>query len=154
MAFPLAQAKLRRFLTFIRQANGDRAVAQELQRYLQEQLAERPVSLKAIIEELEREFSRLRHQLEEYNSDFQALQQMETHPDLFSTAERDELRALLGLYGMETNKRLPPANAKIRYIAQRQQFWRQIEQMDRRDVRREVAERAVYRYGVILNELG
>jgi hypothetical protein len=118
-----------------------------------QRLAESRAPLKAIIEQLEREFSRLNHQLEEYNADFQALQQIEKHADLFSAAERNELRALLGLYGIETNKRLPPANAEGGDIAQRQQLWRQIEQMARSNIRREVAERAVYRYGVILNEL-
>ena len=71
----------------------------------------------------------------------------------FSPAELDELRALLGLYGLELDKRLPPSRIAVAYVEQRQQYWSEIGARDRDPVRVLVAERAVSRYGHILDEL-
>jgi hypothetical protein len=44
----------------------------------------------------------------EYNEDFEVLQELEGSNGEFSAAELAELRPLLGLYGGEVEKRLPP----------------------------------------------
>ncbi len=46
--------------------------------------------------------------LPKYNQDFEVLQKLEESNLDFSVVEINELRALLGLYGGETEKRLPP----------------------------------------------
>jgi hypothetical protein len=81
-----------------------------------------------------------------------ALLQLEDHDDLFEEAELQELRPLLGLYGMETDRRLPAGKLSTEYAKQRQGYWLE-RQYDRRVVRQVVAARAVARYGFILNEM-
>jgi len=146
------KARLEHFLTFIRQADGDPATARELEAFIQARFVER-AGVEEVVQELERAFARIFHDLEEYNSDFEALQQMEDHADLFSSSQQDELRALLGLYGMEVEKRLTADRVSVAYVEERQQTWGQLSQRGRSPVLRDVAQRAVDRYGLILNEL-
>jgi hypothetical protein len=91
--------------------------------------------------------------LEEHNADFDALQRLEADDERFSRPELEELRALFGLYGLETARRLPGHEQDVAHIAARQQVWRQVRVQDRSPVRTEVADRAVARYGLILAEL-
>ena len=62
--------------------------------------AARAEKLELTVKDLDRKFGYLYHQMEEYNSDFEALEKLNECTGLFSTAELDELRPLLGLYGM------------------------------------------------------
>jgi hypothetical protein len=54
---------------------------------------------------------------------------------------------------MEMNKRLPPSRISVTYVEERQQYWSQVSTVERNPVRCLVADRAVTRYGLILNEL-
>lgn len=148
------QARLERFRRFIQQARGAPAVAQELLAFLDRQFPRRAGALEAAFRSLDREFGRIRNELEEHNADFEALQVMERHVSLFADAEHDELRALFGLYGLENVSRLPATHVSdVPYIEQRQQHWQQLTLWDRSLERRRVAERAVLRYGLILSKL-
>jgi hypothetical protein len=144
--------RLERFLTFIQQADGDPSTARELEMFIKARLTEHG-GVEEVVQELERAFARVYHDLEEYNADFEALQEMEDHADLFSSTQQDELRALLGLYGMEIDKRLPADRVVVEDVEARQQVWGQLSQRGRSPVQRGVAQRAVDRYGLILNEL-
>lgn len=81
-------------------------------------------------------------------------QGLERHAGLFDPTEEAELRQLVGQYGLELGSRLqvPPAGA-IGHVEARQQHWRKLSLYDRDAGRREVAERAVARLGLILDEL-
>jgi hypothetical protein len=147
-------ARRERLLAFVRAAGGDPAVACELQAFVEEQLAQRP-DAEAIVKEVERSCARIFHELEEFNADAEALHRLEecTRQPTFAPAELDELRALLGLYGLDLEKRLPPNRLDVAYVEQRQQHWSEISDWDRDPLRAQVAERAVSRYGHILDEL-
>lgn len=142
-----------RFLAFIRQAKGDPTTAKELEyfveRQIQPQLANR---LMAVYQDLKYKSDTLYHDLEEHNADFEALSLIERHHELFMPLEQSELRPLLGLYGIDSDRRLP-ANVSIEYIAERQQHWAEVKILERNPVRRHVADRAEARYSLILNEM-
>lgn len=61
--------------------------------------------------------------LTKYNQDFEVLQKLEESNLDFSVVEINELRALLGLYGGETEKRLPPGYMRVEYVGQQQLYW-------------------------------
>ncbi|MHB1424893.1 MAG: hypothetical protein ACYC3I_17110 [Gemmataceae bacterium] len=63
------------------------------------------------------------------------------------------MKSLLGLYGLEIDKRLPPGKVSLDYAAQRQQHWIDQRQRRRESARRRIAERAEARYGWLLHEL-
>ena len=74
--------------------------------------------------------------------------------DDFSAAELAELRPLLGLYGGEVAKRLPPGAANAEYAGWRQMYWGQRRAEAAYDtVEYAVALRAYTRYGLILDEI-
>jgi hypothetical protein len=151
----LADAAQRdRFLAFVRASGGDPGVARDLQAFIEHHLTPRS-DAQTMIKDIERSCARLFHNLEEFNADAQALQQLEdgTREGVFSLAELDELRALLGLYGLDLEKRLPPSRISVAYVEQRQQVWSEVCAWDRKPTRAQVAERAVARYGHILDEL-
>ena len=102
---------------------------------------------------MDRNLGRLFHEMEEYNADFEALGQLEKAAPLFSEAELDELRSLLGLYGVEMEKRLPFGRATVEHAGERQQAWSEVSMSAHDPIRRRLAERAVARYGLILHEL-
>jgi hypothetical protein len=93
------------------------------------------------------------HELEEYNADFAALEEIDKSRQLFSPAEVEELRHLLGLHGVELEKRLPAGRATAAHASERQQAWSEVCLRARDSVRRRVAERAQARYGLILYDL-
>jgi hypothetical protein len=143
------QADLDRMLAFIRRANGDPVTAGML-----ESLARSTVSLssdlRTVVQDIDRSLGTLTEELENHNTDFEALLQCDEYPDQFSTAELAELRPLFGLYGFELRTRVP--NASLHHVELRQQYWRDHRQ-DISPVRRLVADRAVARYGYILSNL-
>ena len=149
-----------RFLAFLRQTPGDPATVRELEAFVEQQLAPR-TDLVPLLDGLEREFGSLYYQLENINADFEALQMLEDHPEEFTRmlgAARDErelgeLRALFGLYGMDTDTRLAETGVDVDRIEDRQRFWHETAVVSRSSIRREVAERAEMRYGYILDEL-
>jgi len=147
-------ARLARFLAFIRSSQGgDPVVGEELAAFIETtHVASYAGPVEAVTREVERLLARLRRDLEEHNADFEALQGLEQAPDQFSETERDELRALLGLYGMEAEKRLPPGKAGDEtYIGQRQRHWRNQAQRERAEPRRAVLHRAVEQLGLLLD---
>jgi hypothetical protein len=86
-------------------------------------------------------------------ADFEALGELEDHARLFWPPELDELRALLGLYGVETDRRLPPGGATADYVSGRPQHWADVRLRARDPARARVAERAAARYGHVLHGL-
>jgi len=150
------KAQQERFLAFIRSAaSANPAVAGELERLVTTVLgaSARADKLEMLLKELDRGLSQMFHDMDEYNADFEALQELEQHPRLFNQGEFDELRPLLGLYGVETQKRLPPGKPTVDYASGRQQYWMDIRARARDEIRRRIAERAEARYGLILHGL-
>ncbi len=146
------RAQQARFLAFIRQAQGDPDTARELEELVQERLSGQGEQVASLLTQLERDFANTFAQLEQYNIDFEALHQILDHSDVFTLAELDELRALLGLYGLELNKRLPSNKDSLEQILARQIYWREIYEQDENAIRRDVAQQVVSRYGFILAE--
>jgi hypothetical protein len=138
----------------VRQSGGDAVVARELQAFIEEHLTQK-VDAERIVKDVERACARVFHSLEEYNADAQALHLLEegSRQAAFSVAELDELRALLGLYGLDLEKRMPPSQIGVAQVERRQQYWSEVSSWDRDPNRALVAERAVSRYGHILDEL-
>lgn len=150
------RARLARFLDFVAGAKGAEATAVELAAFLRESLAadERSGRLEALWEELDCKLEDLHTQLVEYNADFGGLQKLDERTEEFSKEESVELRSLLGLYGMEIEKRLPPHGVNARYLRERQLYWRQAEATSPRGSARQLlADRAQARYGLTLSEL-
>lgn len=143
-----------RFLGFIRQLQSKSPVAQELEAFIGEQLVARPELLKEIVEEIEREIGGIRNQLEAYNQDFEALTLIEDHAHLFTQDELKELRPLFGLYGLETEKRLPKARVARSYLERRQGYWQEREYTTQSSVLRKIAQQAVLRYDLLYKEIG
>lgn len=146
------RARFERFIALARRSPGD-SVARELETYAAAQLARRPGDFTSLINSLDRHFSRLYHQLDEHNADFAALEVLEKHRELFNSDELEELRPLLGLYGLEHEQRVASERLNEDAIAERQMIWRQRAWSAPHPARREVAERAETRYGLILSEL-
>jgi Dynamin family len=144
-----------RFLAFIRAAQGDRSVAKELEEFVSLQCGthERAGKVESAIKELGLNLARLFHEMEEHNADFESLELLQIHQDIFSSAEFEELRSLLGIYGVELEKRLPPGHVTTEYAAGRQEAWSETRLCARDPNKRKLAERAEARYGLILHEL-
>jgi hypothetical protein len=103
---------------------------------------------------LDAELSALFSRLLEYNEDFEVLQKLEGSKDAFSAAELAELRPLLGLYGDEVKKRLPPGAATAEYVGWRQMYWgRKRAEAPHGTVEYTVTDQAYTRYGLILDEI-
>jgi hypothetical protein len=148
--------RLDRFLGFIRQSGADSATAEELEEFVREHLDvnRRVDELETLHTELEAELSALSSQLLEYNEDFEVLQRLEDSDGGFSEAELAELRPLLGLYGGEIEKRLPPRAANAEYVGWRQMYWgRRRSEAAYGSVEQMVADQAYTRYGLILDEI-
>ncbi|MBI2299999.1 MAG: dynamin family protein [Armatimonadetes bacterium] len=143
------RSKLARWLPFVRSL-GDPQVARELEDFLSAQCshAERAARLEAVVTDLEAELSPLLRFAEMESADVAALAQVEAHPGEFGAEEREELRALFGVYGLAAHERLRPGGS----VAERQQRWQGVWRSDRSGNRHEVAEQAVRRYGMLLKE--
>jgi GTPase SAR1 family protein len=144
--------KLNRYLMFVQRAGGNPAVAEELKAFLRQHLAHRTEQIEAKIQTIEQDFDVIFHELVQYNADFDALDKVSKNPGIFP-AEIDELQKVLGLHGMEVEKRLPTEQISPSYVRTRQRVWREISMYDQQPIRREVAEQVVKRYGFILKEL-
>lgn len=149
-------ARRDRFLAFLQSAAhaaADPTVAAELQAFVRQHLVPGRGDLDRVVEDLERDLGRLLAALEAYSADYEALQDVEDHQPLFTPAEIEELRAIFGLYGLETDRRLPPGHRTLAHVEDRQPYWSDVALLDRRPIRRAVADAAVRRYGLILEEL-
>lgn len=150
------QGQLDRFRRFIWETGGDVTVALELEEFLRAHLdmASQASSLENLLTEMDESLSDLFHELEEYNADYAALQQLEDHADKFTPAELDELQHLLGLNGMEIKERLSGRPINSDYVRERQLVWRQVEfDAPHGSIYRTLANCAYTRYGLILNKL-
>ena len=149
------RGRLDRLLAFIRAAPGDRAVAADLEELVRGSLdsARLVGPLEALYQDLDLTLAELQRDLSDDNADFEALQQLLDNPHLFTDAERDELRALLGMYGVEPDKRLPPEAASASCVRARQLAWRDAVMLSRSGARKTVAERAEQRYADLLFRL-
>jgi len=145
--------RLSRFLFFIQQARSiNQQIARELETFVNVQLSPH-TDLESLVDELERELSQIKYELEDYNQDFEALTSIEKCPELFTEAEKHELQCLFGLYGLEPEKRLPSGCMALKYIAERQRYYVQKQLVARNRIVREVAEQAERRYGLIASNL-
>jgi GTPase SAR1 family protein len=150
------KARQDRFLTFLRQVEHvNPNVVQDLKKYIEDEghVTERAKRVEQLLEQLEREFGGISFQLNQYSMDFDALHQVLNHKDSFSPAELDELQAVLGLYGMDLEKRLPPGQVSFEYVREHQIYWRGISIDDANPLRRDVAQQVASRYGFILEEM-
>jgi hypothetical protein len=148
--------RLDRFLRFVRGAGGDPATAREIEDFMRGHLDmnRRVNELETLHGELDAELGALFLRLLAYNDDFEVLQKLEGSDGDFSEAELAELRPLLGLYGDELEKRLPPGAATTEYVGWRQMYWgRRSAETRYGTVQHAVAERAFTRYGSILDEI-
>lgn len=146
----------KRLLAFIQQVQHVNPVAaKELETFIWEHLSPR-TDIKQVVEEMEREIGRIKYELEDHNTDFEALVLMENDTTLFLPEELHELQPLFGLYGLEIEKRVPlPVNSGqiLSYLGKRQQYWDQKSQHGRKTIVRAVAQQAVRRYGLIVDAL-
>jgi hypothetical protein len=150
------KARLERFLAFINRSGGDSETALELEGFVRERLDvdARLRGVEALHAELDAELGGLLVELVEYTEDFEALQKLEASDEAFTAADLAELRPLLGLYGGEVGKRLPPGAANAEYVGWRQMHWGKVAAESASDtVEHSVAERAYTRYGLILDEI-
>jgi hypothetical protein len=106
-----------------------------------------------MLDEVEREIAHIKYQLEDYNEDFKALQDLEEHRALFSEKELQELQPLFGFHSLESEKRLQPSHITFPYIEERQAYWERKSGFGRDPVVMTVAEQAVRRYGLIAEAL-
>lgn len=144
--------KLERYLKFIQQTGDvgcNATTAHELEALVKKSLALQVEPLDSIVERLVREFDVIFHKLEQYNEDFGALQVVIKHASLFLPTEIDELKEILGWYGLEVENRL-----SLDYVRERQRQWRRISLYDTNSIRRDVANQVVERYGRIQKKLG
>jgi len=126
-------------------------VAAELREFLRSALGEQGQRA-ALIQDLELEFGRLYWELEQFNEDYEALLLTEERREEFSDAELEELRMILGLYGVEIRDRVPKNGLTVEHVQHRQRAWNALT-WHQSSVRREVAARAINRYGMILDHL-
>lgn len=148
--------RLERFMRLIHRPGADAETARELEDFVRDHLDadRRAGELKRLYEELEAELGALLAELMEYSEDFEALQRLESGDESFSGAELAELRPLLGLYGGELGKRIPPGTATPEYLGWRQMYWGRVMAEAAPDtVEYAVADRAYTRYGLILDEV-
>ena len=152
----LAQA--RRFLEFVQYAPGDATVRAELADFIQKTHGVgtgRFERASAATAESDRELSLILHRVELDHGDMDALERV-AHLDGTDTVtedEREELRCLFGLYGLDVADRLPSEQAGIGYIGERQQAWSWAAEEAISEGRRAIARQAVDRYGWILREM-
>jgi hypothetical protein len=108
---------------------------------------------RAVLQVLDWQFSQLYHELEEHNADFEALLELEKRPEFLTDEEQEELRRLFGLYGLDSGSRLLPGlppGEKLRYIQNRQEYWREKQWRARQPKLQRLAELAERRYGWLL----
>jgi GTPase Era involved in 16S rRNA processing len=148
-----ARAKQERLLLFIRQARGNPTVAKELEDLILERVISDTQQIELMMGKLERDLESIFHQLEQYSTDFETLRDILNQSDSFTRSELDELKALLGLYGLESHRRLPPGKVSVEYVSERQRVWRQTMVLDASPFRRSKAEKVVSRYSLLLEEL-
>ena len=150
------QRRLERFLRFIRRPGGDPETAAELEEFVRGHLDSnrRVEELEALHAEMEAELGGLFNRLLEYNDDFEVLQKLEGANGGFTSAELAELRPLMGLYGGEVEKRLPPGTKTAEYVGWRQMYWgRKRAEAPHGALEHTVADRAYTRYGLFLDEI-
>jgi hypothetical protein len=55
-------------------------------------------------------------------------------------------------YGLETEKRLPVGQTTLLHVQDRQLVWKGVSMLDQNPVRRNVAEQAMARYGLLIRD--
>jgi hypothetical protein len=149
------RARLNRLLAFVDAAPGDPEMARELRAFLRDQLDDgrAPARLEAAWQRVDGDLAALGRRLGEANADFAALHDLEASPGSFSDDEGNELRALLGLYGSDVERRLR-GDRDVAQAVERQLRWRVARDRAPRGSRRAaVADRAHARLGLVLAEL-
>jgi hypothetical protein len=141
---------------FVQAVNNRPTTATELENFVRANLdaTRRTAELERLYWDLSGEWGLLYSQLEEYNHDFEALQKLQDAGHTFSQNELDELMPLLGQYGGEVEKRLPPGRVEAGYAGERQRYWkRKRDEAPHGTLQYVVADQAFDRYALILDEL-
>ncbi len=147
--------RLQRFLAYLDDVGGVDEVGFEVRAFIRATLAPSRVEadLQVAWASAEETLSRALHLLEEMNADWWGLRELIAAPQDFTTAEADELRSLLGMYGTDLGSRLSGEPDVDRCI-DRQLAWRLVrDQSPQRSVRRRLADRAHARLGLIIDEM-
>jgi hypothetical protein len=147
--------RMERLLRFVAEAGGDPRTAAELADLVRERLDGRPrcAAVEALWRELDRSLAEVQREILDENADFEALLLLADGADSFAPDEVDELRALLGLYGLSLERRLPGRAASCEHVRDRQIAWRAAASTAREPLRRAVAARAEQRYARLLHDL-
>ena len=146
--------QIARFVHFVEAAPGDLSLRREMIEFFTLQQGTRSQSehLSLILQDLDRDLARVFHELEESHSDFEALQVLDDHSQDFSQAERDELQALFGKFGVALDSRLTDTQQHVGVIEQQARSWMATARNSRGSARRQVSEFAAARYQSLLDE--
>jgi hypothetical protein len=148
------QRRLERFLNVVTAIPDDPDTVAELQSYLTSHLSRdlNQCNVENAWERTDAVLSELWTDLHEHHADFEALQTLDRCAESFTTDEQAELRALLGMYGSAASVRLGP-HGDPDYCIGRQLHWRRIEGSSLRGSPRALlAERAVARLGLLIDD--
>jgi hypothetical protein len=146
------KARRERFLAFLQRVARD-AVARELEEFVKERLFSNP-SMDLMLQDIERDITRLKYKLEDYNEDFNALKLIEEYPKLFTKDEVNELQPLFGQHNLETDRRLQSSEVTLPYIENRQSHWEsKLPPRGRDPIVSAVAQQALRLYGQIAESL-
>lgn len=146
------KARRERFLNFLQRVPRD-GVARELEEFVKASLISNPY-IEIMLQEVEREITRLKYKLEDYNEDFNALKLMEENSRLFTEDEVNELHPLFGFHNLETDKRLQSTEITLPYIEKRQSHWEsKLPPRGRDPIVGAVAQQALRLYGQIAESL-
>jgi hypothetical protein len=142
-----------RFIDFVQGAQGDPATARELIEWI-ERIAVAPAEpVAAALDQAERILGGSYHRLEAHAEDFRAQQDLEMHREQFGDQDYEELRRLMGHYGLDPSTRLAEEHVgDLGHVFARQQYWHSLAQNARNPVRRQLAERASIRLGLIADD--
>ncbi|MFM9964374.1 MAG: dynamin family protein [Planctomycetaceae bacterium] len=142
-----------RFQALLSKVRFDAETTSELRGFIDQQLGQsgRSERLAEALSQLACGLGRIQQRLSEENADFEALQKLETETDVLPPTEHSELKRLFGQFGAELHDRVELTTAS--HLVARQQFWRSQTVGTRTQTRRELAERAASRYGLLLAEI-
>ncbi|MEJ2887952.1 dynamin family protein [Actinomycetospora aeridis] len=145
------QRRADRMLAFVRAADGDPTVGEEIAQLIRTSVAAvaEPRAEEACAD-VARELEELEEVLVAHNADFEALQAIERNRADFTAEELDELQAVLGLRGLSDTDRLP-RGVGPEYVSARMLFWKErAARAATRSARRLAADQAFVRYGHLL----
>ena len=147
--------QIARFVHFVESAPGELSTKREMIEFftIQQSIRSQSEHLAVILQDVDRDLAHVFHELEESHSDFEALQVLDDHTQDFSPAERDELQALFGKFGVAIESRLTEAQLHVEWIEQQARVWTATARNSHGSARRQVSEFAVTRYQSLLDQI-